>query len=237
MNLLKIIKNNLFIQNFVGTLVSFIPPYLEFSLAKYQGIKKAMFITAHDTTYGSYLEFGVFTGSSFNFAMKVNKKIEKIFGKSDCEFIGFDSFNGFGEIKEEDKNPRFKDHTFAVNEQKVLKNIDNVARGQKYRIVKGFYQDTIKNKTTEDLKINKARVVMIDCDLKESTRIALEFIKPSIQEGTIILFDDYIFFKGNKDKGEYGAFEDFQNNNPQILFRRAFDYGYGSRAFIAYKVK
>ena len=237
MNLLKIIKNNLFIQNFVGTLVSLIPPYLEFSLAKYQAIKKAMFITAHDTTYGSYLEFGVFTGSSFNFAMKVNKKIEKIFGESDCEFIGFDSFNGFGEIKDEDKSPRFKDHTFSVNEQKVLKNIDNVAKGQKYRIVKGFYQDTIKNKTTKDLKINKARVVMIDCDLKESTRIALDFIKPSIQEGTIILFDDYIFFKGSKDKGEYGAFEDFRKRNPEILFRRAFDYGYGSRAFIAYKIK
>jgi len=236
MKLLKIIKNNLFIQNFAATIVSFIPPYLEFSIAKYQAIKKAMFITAHDETHGSYLEFGVFTGSSFNFAMKVNKKIEKIFGETDCEFIGFDSFNGFGKIKEDDKNPRFKDHVFSVNEQKVLKNIDNMAKDQKYRIVKGFYQDTIKNKTTKDLKINKARVVMIDCDLKESTEIALEFIKPSIQEGTIILFDDYVFFKGSKDKGEYGAFDDFRKKNPQVLFRRAFDYGYGSRAFIAHKV-
>ena len=83
MNLLKLIKNNLFIQNLAASIVSLIPPYLEFSVAKYQAIKKAMFITAHDGTYGSYLEFGVFTGSSFNFAMKVNKKIEKIFGKFD----------------------------------------------------------------------------------------------------------------------------------------------------------
>ena len=34
-----------------------------------------MYITAHDKTLGSYLEFGVFSGSSFNFAMKVNKRI------------------------------------------------------------------------------------------------------------------------------------------------------------------
>jgi hypothetical protein len=237
MKLLKIIKNNLFIQNFAATIVSFIPPYLEFSIAKYQAIKKAMFITAHDVTHGSYLEFGVFTGSSFNFAMKVNRRIEKIFGETECEFIGFESFKGFGKITEEDINPRFKDHIFSVNEKKVLKNIDNMAKDQKYRIIKGFYQDTIKNKTTKDLKIDKARVVMIDCDLKESTSIALEFIKPSIQEGTIILFDDYVFFKGSKDKGEYGAFDDFRKKNPEILFRRAFDYGYGSRAFIAYKVK
>ncbi len=236
MNLLKIIKNNLFIQNFVATVVSLIPPYLEFSVAKYQAIKKAMYITAHDLTEGSYLEFGVFTGSSFNFAMKVNKKIDKIFEKTYCEFIGFDSFKGFGKVNEDDKNPRFTYETFSVNEEKVLRNIEKCAKGQKYKIIKGFFEDTIKNKTAKDLKIDKIKIVMIDCDLKEPTKLALEFIKSSIQEGTIILFDDYAFFKGSKDKGEYGAFTDFRKKYPQILFRRIFDYGYGSRAFIVHKI-
>jgi len=236
MNLLSLIKNNLFIQNFVATIVSIVPPYLEFSVAKYQAIKKAMFITAQDKTCGSYLEFGVFTGSSFNFAMKVNKKIEKIFGNTDCEFIGFDSFKGFGEIKKEDENPGFTNQIFYVDKKKVLKNIKKCAKGQKMRIVEGFYKETIENKTTKDLNIGKARVVLIDCDLKESARLALEFVKPSIQEGTIILFDDFVFYKGNKNKGEYGAFMDFQKKHPEILFRRIFDYGYGSRAFIAYKI-
>ena len=220
MNLLKIIKNNLFIQNFVASLFSFIPPYLEFTVAKYQAIKKAMYITAHDLTDGNYLEFGIFTGSSFNFAMKINIKIEKIFGK----------------INEDDKNPRFEDHIFSVDEKKILKNIEKCSKGQKMRIVKGFFEDTIKNKTTNDLGISKARVVLIDCDLKESTRLALEFIKPSIQEGTIILFDDFVYYKGDKNKGEYGAFANFRKKYPEILFRRIFDYGYGSRAFIAYKI-
>ena len=236
MNLLKIIKKNLFIQNFVSSIVSLIPPYLEFSVAKYLAIKKAMYITAHDATNGSYLEFGVFTGSSFNFAMKVNRKIEKIFGKNNCEFIGFDSFKGFGKIKKGDENPRFGDRTFSVNEKKVLENIKKCSKGQKMRIVKGFYEDTIKNKTTQDLNIDKARVIMIDCDLKESALLALEFIRPAIQDGTIILFDDFVFFKGNENKGEFGAFNDFRKKYPEILFRRIFDYGYGSRAFIACKI-
>jgi len=237
MNLLNFIKKNLFIQNFVASVIAFIPPYLEFSVAKYQAIKKSLYITAHDQTYGSYLEFGVFTGSSFNFAMKANRKIDKLFGKSNCEFIGFDSFDGFGEIKKEDENPRFIDNIFSVNEEKVLDNIHRCAKDQKMRIVKGFYKDTIKNKTTTDFNIDKARVVMIDCDLKESAHLALEFIRPSIQEGTIILFDDFVFFKGNKSKGEYGAFSDFKKKYPEILFRRIYDYGYGSRAFIAHKIK
>ena len=93
MKLLNFIKNNLFIQNFFGTLISFIPPYLEFSLGKYLGIKKAFYITAHDKTLGSYLEFGVFTGSSFNFAMKINKTLDKLLGESNCDFIGFDSLS------------------------------------------------------------------------------------------------------------------------------------------------
>jgi len=237
MNLIKIIKNNLFIQNFVKNIVSLYPPYLEFTVEKYIAIRKAMYMTAHDATFGSYLEFGVFTGSSFNFAMKVNKKVEKLFGESNCEFVGFDSFEGFGEIKKDDQNPSFKNETFIVNKKKILSNIKKCSQGQKYRIVEGFYKDTIKNKTTKDLNIDKARVVMIDCDLKESAHLALEFIQPSIQEGTIILFDDYHYFKGREDKGEYGAFNDFKEKYPQILFRRIFDYGYSSRAFIAYKTK
>jgi len=236
MNLLKFLKNNLFAQNLIGAIISFIPPYLELSIAKYLAIKYGFFVTAHDATYGDYLDFGVFTGSSFNFAMKANKKIEKIFGKMDCEFIGFDSFKGFGEIKKEDENPSFKNEIFSVNEEKVIRNIEKNTKGQRMRIIKGFYQDTIKNKTTADLKIDKSRVVMIDCDLKESTHLALEFIKPSVQEGTIILFDDYLYFKGSKDKGEYAAFSDFQKKYPEILFRRSFDYGYSGRAFIAYKI-
>jgi len=237
MSLINIIKNNLIIQNLASSIISIIPPYLHFTLAKYLALKKAFLITAQDDTRGSYLEFGVFTGSTFNHAMKENKKVEKLGYKNmDCEFVGFDSFNGFGHIKKEDEHPHFIDEIFLVNEQKVLKNIAKQAKGRKYRIVKGFYEDTIKNKTTKDLKIDKAKVIMIDCDLKDSTTLALAFVKPSLQEGTIILFDDYVFFKGSKEKGEYGAFDDFKKKNPEILFRRIFDYGYGSRAFIVHKI-
>ena len=236
MKILDIIKNNLFIQNFASTIISRIPPFLDFSFAKYMAIKKAMYITAIDQTYGSYLEFGVFTGSSFNFAMKVNKQLEKNFGFTDCEFIGFDSFEGFGTIKENDKHPFYKNETFSINEKKVLKNIEKCSKGQKNRIIKGYYEKTLLDKTTIDLKIEKSRVILIDCDLKESTRLALEFVKPSLQEGTIILFDDYIWYKGNEDKGEHGAFKDFKIKFKNIRFRRAFDYGYGSRAFVVSKI-
>jgi len=232
MNFLKLIKKNLFIQNIFSRIFSNFPAYLEFTLNKYQAIRKAFYITAHDKTLGSYVEFGVFTGSSFNFAMMVNKKIDKLFGNTNCNFFGFDSFQGFGNISEDDKHPAFKDELFSVDTQKVLKNIKKNSGNQNYKITQGFFENTIKGKKASDLGIEKARVVMFDCDLKNPTLIALEFIKSSLQEGTIILFDDYIFYKGNKTKGEYSAFQEFKKNNSNISFRDAFEYGYGSKAFI-----
>lgn len=236
MNLLKIIKNNLFIQNFFSNLIACYPEFLHFTLDKYLAIKKAMYITAHDETLGSYIEFGVFTGSSFNFAMKVNKKIEKIFGVSKCNFIGFDSFKGFGNVKELDKHPRFKDDTFSINLKKILKNIEKCSAGQNYQIVQGFFEETLNKKKPIDYKINSARVVMIDCDMSEPTLHALNFVKDILQVGTIILFDDFIFYKGSTNKGEFYAFKKFKEENPHIKFRDAFEYGYGSKAFIVSEI-
>ena len=159
-------------------------------------------------------------------------KIDKLFGNTNCNFFGFDSFQGFGSISEDDKHPAFKDELFSVDTQKVLKNIKKNSGNQNYKITQGFFENTIKGKKASDLGIEKARVVMFDCDLKNPTLIALEFIKSSLQEGTIILFDDYIFYKGNKTKGEYSAFQEFKKNNSNISFRDAFEYGYGSKAFI-----
>ena len=235
MNLIKIIKKFLLIQNITSSIVAKIPPYLEFTLGKYSAIKKALYITAHDQTFGSYIEFGVFTGSSFNFAMKANKSLDKLLGNSECNFFGFDSFDGFGEIQKDDSHPRFSDDTFSVDEKKILKNIKKSSSGQPYQIIKGFFQDTLL-KDPKEYGIKKARVVMIDCDLKEPTTLALNFIKNILQQGTIILFDDYIFYKGNENKGEFAAFKEFRERFPSIKFREAFEYGYGSKAFIVSKI-
>ena len=46
-----------------------------------------------------------------NFLLVLRK--EKLFDKKmDIEFVGFDSFSGFGEIKKEDENPTFKSQFF-----------------------------------------------------------------------------------------------------------------------------
>ena len=70
---------------------------------------------------------------------------------------------------------------------------------------------------------------MIDCDLKESTTLALNFLTSVLQKGSIILFDDYIFYKGDEKKGSLRLSRNLKKN-PNIKFRQAFEYGYGSKA-------
>ena len=59
---------------------------------------------------------------------------------------------------------------------------------------------------------------MIDCDYYSSARDVLNYIKPYLQKGTIIIFDDWYAFKGDKNHGEQKAFNEFLNKNKDIYF-------------------
>ena len=204
---------------------------------------------------GDYLEFGCFRGESFidaylniNKAEKYwlsDKRKKKAFTNNlhnldfynknyNRKFLGFDSFSGLPKPSHIDKDHHlFKEGRYDCSKEEFIKIIkDAKVDINRVQLVEGFYKDTLSDQLKLSLKIEKAAIIMIDCDLKESTSIALNFAKQSLQEGTIIIFDDFNFYKGNVNKGEFGAFEDFKKQNPDIKFRKIFDYGYSGRAFI-----
>ena len=74
MSLLKLLKKFLFIQNFLPPLLLRVYHHIwNLLLENIQRLKNLCILQLNDKTTGSYIEFGIFTGSSFNFAMKVNK--------------------------------------------------------------------------------------------------------------------------------------------------------------------
>ena len=77
----------------------------------------------------------------------------------------------------------------------------------KFELVKGFFKETLQGEP----KSKTARVILIDCDLYSSTQLALEYIKPTLQEGTLLILDDFFSYKGSADKGVCGAFNEFTN--------------------------
>ena len=146
MNLIKLIKKFLIIQNMVSWIVAKIPPYLEFTVGKYLAIKKALYITAHDETFGSYIEFGVFTGSSFCHSIRCNRKLSYLNPSTlSTKFFGFDSFQGFGEIEEDDKHSFYTDENFDTDFVKVKNRVAKVAKNTNFELIPGFFKNTLSN--------------------------------------------------------------------------------------------
>jgi hypothetical protein len=55
----------------------------------------------------------------------------------------------------------------------------------------------------------------VDCDLYESTRDMLAGVAPALQDGTVVLFDDWFHYKGHPNRGEARAFREFLEARPE----------------------
>ena len=76
--------------------------------------------------------------------------------------------------------------------------------------------EILNNKLKKDIGLNKAAIVMIDCDLYASTKIVLDFITDLIDSGTIIIFDDWYSFKADPNMGEQKACNEWVEKNKNI---------------------
>ncbi len=136
-----------------------------------------------------YLEFGVYTGRGANFFSKYVKKL-----------YAFDSFEGL----REDWVGNFMPKGHLNLNQKIPKLNPNVEP------VVGWVQDTLD----DFLKKHNPRInfVNFDMDTYESTKFALEKIKPYLVKNAIIIFDELYNFVG-WENGEYKALNEVFNEN------------------------
>ncbi|MCG2718374.1 MAG: methyltransferase, partial [Nanoarchaeota archaeon] len=73
------------------------------------------------------------------------------------------------------------------------------------------------------------------CDLYESTVLVLDFITEYIQDGTIIIFDDWFSFRGNPNRGEQKAFKEWLKKNPSIKTTEFYRFGWHGNSFITHR--
>jgi hypothetical protein len=235
MMLVRLLKGNFLLQNLASWVCSLIPPFVEHNLSKYAALRKAFYLTALEGVAGDYLEFGVFTGSSFVAAMRMHRRMKGI-ANLPTKFWGFDSFQGFGKVSREDEHPFYQDTTFAVDERRVIRNIEKHAGGLPIEIVPGFFQNSLGEKSPAERGIEKARIIFIDCDLKEPATLILDWVRPLFQPGTILILDDYYSYRGSEELGAAGAFKKFQERNPELGLRFLYPYGMGGAAYIVSKI-
>lgn len=226
--LYKLAKNSHFLQNLVIRIIASIHPSIEHNVDKVKMLKKAFWHCELEKIDGAYFEFGVYEGSSLYAATQIEKKINSAYKRY---FYGYDSFDdGFKYFDDRDKHPFFKEGDFKSSYDKTLhrfKGNDHV------HLVKGYFEETVQGKNIADRYPGTVcAIIYIDCDLMGPAKIALDYVRPALQSGSVIILDDYWAYRGNPSKGTAGAFKDFLMRNPNIQVREYYNYGHGGKSFI-----
>lgn len=113
--------------------------------------------------------------------------------RSARRYWGYDTFAGFPEVSEEDKNGLSEDRLRLVKPghygQFPRRRIEHLARHmglRNVRLVEGDFRHTLKTTRPEQVSF-----LYMDCDLYESYKVGLELLYHRVVPGGIILFDEY----------------------------------------------
>jgi O-methyltransferase len=179
--------------------------YLFLSIARFAHINRPI--------DGYYFEFGSHEANTMRLAWRHFRHL------FNWDFVAFDSFEGLPEIADVDKQAIWSKGKLETREQDFIRIV--TASGmprERLTTVKGFYDQTLTAELQAKFLPRKAAVVYIDCDLYKSTVPVLGFIKPFLQVGTVIVFDDWNCFHGDPERGERRAWREFNAANPELRF-------------------
>jgi O-methyltransferase len=183
---------------------------------------------------GDYFEFGTFLGFTLQCAYHAfnirNPSVKR-------RFIAFDSFAGIVGAK---SSEGFNDGDYAASVAS-FRFANTLAEVPNDRVlaIEGPYQETIvgpgAEETRRSLGETSAAVVHIDCDVEEPAKLALDFVIPYVQQGTLLLFDEYDLHRADNAKGERAALRAWLKENPQFEVEPYRAYHVHARAFILHK--
>jgi hypothetical protein len=220
-----------FLQDIASNCISNVNPAVIHNIEKYIILSKCFYYTALEDIQGDYLEFGVYTGSSFCHAIRSYNKC-RAYEKDifNTRFFGFDSFAGFGQLEDSDQHPFYENMNFTTDYDKVQKRIKKFTKNINIQLVKGFYNESLKN-GAYSLGIEKARIIFVDCDTYTAAKDVFIFCSTILQLGTIIILDDNLSYKGNMAAGITKAFNEFLDRS-HVGIREFTRYGVGGGVYI-----
>lgn len=184
---------------------------------------------------GSYLEFGVYNGTSL---LCMYRELEAL-GLENVRLYGFDSFQGLppeAAVEDEGRWEPGRCHSPLEFTTAVLQS--EGVEWSRVSLVPGWYNETLTPDMRETLGLAKASVIMIDCDLYSSSKQALEFCAPLIQDEALILFDEF-HPRGLTGKyvGERRAFDEFLREQGCFTAKPFGQYAARTETFLVSRVR
>lgn len=184
---------------------------------------------AHGKLSGDYLEFGVCHGTSLAAMWNAARDA----GASEMRFFGLDSFEGLppeAELTEDYwRAGQFRSSMAFTRYMLTRHKVD----WQRVILIKGWFRDTATNETARRLKIERASIIMVDCDIYPAAVEALTFCGPLIRDWTVIVFDDWHSQNlAARNLGEKKAFDEFLVINQSLIATPLPSYRDNSAVFL-----
>lgn len=174
---------------------------------------------------GDYVEFGVSRGASMAAAFGAFQAE----GIRETRFVGFDSFQGLpAAARDEGWKPGDYRSAKAATERFLKRRGVDLRRVE---LVEGWFSDTLTEETKRRLRLDRAAVIMVDCDLYSASKEALAFAAPLIRDRAVILFDDWGWTEERGDIGQKEAFVEFCDEHPDITATELPSYLRQARVF------
>ncbi len=170
---------------------------------------------------GTCLEFGVGSGKTYLWQARQLLARHKA-----SVLVGFDSWEGLPQetsgvwYPKRHSKGRFSYPKSGV--ETALRNLDGYEAGKdRLRFVDGFFSSSLTQEVQDT--IGNVIFVNIDVDVYVSTMQLLDFIKPLIQKGTILYWDDWLDSRdishARGQWGEHRAWDEWASCNPAVRTR------------------
>ena len=190
---------------------------------------------------GDILEFGVGGGETLLILERTAGRLLK----QKHRILGFDSFQGLPEPKGKDRDVhgdpsnlgvRFAKGTYRHSREAVSGKIKRKAlNAGNVQLVEGWYEEVLTPQLAEQLSIERASLINVDCDFYESAITVLHWCAPLIRQGTVINFDDWYCYESSPEHGEQLAFGEFLAEHPDMTATPFSNYSWHGLAFIMNK--
>lgn len=184
---------------------------------------------------GAVLEFGCYKGDSSKRIIRAAEKVKKFNSSWDPDFWIFDSFEGLpGLSSPNDAHPSFtpfSEGEYAASFDSVRRNIltTNID-ASKLHMIPGFFEDSLEHLSNSPTMIS---AVHIDVDLYSSCKTVLEFLTNKLQDGTLLIFDDYYCYRGHPNYGVPKAISEWCEEQ-DIMLSEYCNYSWAGKVFIVH---